>query len=233
MGVYPFSEPPHPRLLLDSLYGFRPIVSADPFNGLRRRHAREDGHARQHGSRATASAQATDLDDAAISPSSERLHDLLRRKFWILRESEVLPVDHGSGPSRLPTRIEVEAERALRIVSATVGDRRSADSRSVGEPDDRHPGTVRPPRETRSCVSELLRREAPPSRIGVAPAPNHAHTDSVPELLTALLIAILFATPWIGAIALVCWRAGARLLWSEADEVFPTQSSQWRGSGAR
>ena len=165
MGVYPFSEPPHPRLLLDSLYGFRPIANADPRNGLRRRHAREDGHARQHGSRATASAQATDLDDAAISPSSERLHD---------------PHDR------------------LGLAWAV-----------------------------------FLRREAPPSRIGVALAPNHAHTDSVPELLTALLIAILFATPWIGAIALVCWRAGARLLWSEADEVFPTQSSQWRGSGAR
>src|SRR4029079_8021499 len=82
-----------------------------------------------------------------------------------------------------------------------------------------HPGTRRSPsgdctttRETRSCVSELLRREAPPSRIGVALARNHAHTDSVPELLTALLIAILFATPWIGAIALVCWRGRQRLL---------------------
>jgi hypothetical protein len=59
------------------------------------------------------------------------------------------------------------------------------------------------------------------------------HTVSVPELVTALLIAILFAAPWIGAIALVCWRAGARLLWSEADEAFPTQSSQWRGASVR
>jgi len=55
----------------------------------------------------------------------------------------------------------------------------------------------------------------------------------VPALVIALLIAILFATPWIGAIALVCWRAGARLLWSEADEVFPTQASRWRGMSAR
>jgi hypothetical protein len=55
----------------------------------------------------------------------------------------------------------------------------------------------------------------------------------MPELITALLIAILFAAPWICAIALICWRAGARLLWSEANEVFPTQSSQWRGISAR
>jgi hypothetical protein len=233
MGVHPFGEPPHPSLLLDSLYGFRPIGSADPRNGLRRRHAREDGHARQYVAGATASAQTADLDEAAVSPSSERLHNLLRRKLWILRESEVLPVDHGGGPSRLPKRIEVEAERALRIVGAAVGDGRSADSRSVGEPDDRHPGTVRPHDRLGLAWAELLRREAPPNRIRVALAPNQAHTCSVPELLTALLIAILFATPWIGAIALVCWRAGARLLWSEADEVFPTQSSQWRGIGAR
>jgi hypothetical protein len=50
----------------------------------------------------------------------------------------------------------------------------------------------------------------------------------VPELVTGLLIALLFSAPWIAAIALVCWRAGARLLSSEANEVFPTQSSQWR-----
>jgi hypothetical protein len=55
----------------------------------------------------------------------------------------------------------------------------------------------------------------------------------VPELITALLIAILFAAPWICAIALICWRAGARLLWSEANEVFPTQASWWRGISAR
>ena len=78
-----------------------------------------------------------------------------------------------------------------------------------------------------------LPRTAPPSGIGVALALERAHTVSVPELVAALLIAILFAAPWIGAIALVCWRAGARLLWSEADEAFPTQSSQWRGISAR
>jgi hypothetical protein len=73
-----------------------------------------------------------------------------------------------------------------------------------------------------------------PSGIGVALALERAHTASVPELVTALLIAILFAAPWIGAIALICWRAGgARLLWSEANEVFPTQSSQWRGISPR
>jgi hypothetical protein len=55
----------------------------------------------------------------------------------------------------------------------------------------------------------------------------------VPEFVTALLIAILFAAPWIGAIVLICWRAGTRLLWSEANEVFPTQSSQWRGISGR
>jgi hypothetical protein len=76
-------------------------------------------------------------------------------------------------------------------------------------------------------------RKAPSSGIGVALAPERMHTASVPELVTALLIAILFAAPWIGAIALICWRAGARLLWSEANEVFPTQSSQWRGISAR
>jgi hypothetical protein len=50
----------------------------------------------------------------------------------------------------------------------------------------------------------------------------------VPELVTALLIAVLFSAPWIGAIALVCCRAGARQLWSETSDVFPTQSSHWR-----
>jgi hypothetical protein len=54
----------------------------------------------------------------------------------------------------------------------------------------------------------------------------------MPELVVALLMALLFAAPWIGAIAFICWRAGGRLL-SEADEVFPTQSSQWRGISAR
>jgi hypothetical protein len=72
-----------------------------------------------------------------------------------------------------------------------------------------------------------------PSGIGVALALSGRNTASVPELPTALLIAILFAAPWIGAIALICWRAGARLLWSEANEVFPTQSSQWRGISPR
>ena len=75
--------------------------------------------------------------------------------------------------------------------------------------------------------------QASPSDMGVALAPRRTHTASVLELVTALLIAILFAAPWIGAIALICWRAGARLLWSEANEVFPTQSSQWRGINAR
>jgi hypothetical protein len=70
-------------------------------------------------------------------------------------------------------------------------------------------------------------------RIVVALAPAWAHTVSVRELVTGLLIAILFAAPWIGAIALVCWRTGARLLSSEANEVFPTQSSQWRGISPR
>ena len=62
----------------------------------------------------------------------------------------------------------------------------------------------------------------------VAPVTEQAHTACVPESVTALLIAVLFSAPWIGAIALICWRAGARLLWSEANEVFPAQSSQWR-----
>ena len=78
-----------------------------------------------------------------------------------------------------------------------------------------------------------LPRKAPSiERLGVALARERMHTASVPELVTALLIAILFAAPWIGAVALICWRAGARLLWSEANEVFPTQSSQWRGISA-
>jgi hypothetical protein len=79
----------------------------------------------------------------------------------------------------------------------------------------------------RSCA------KAPPSCIGVAFVPERAQTPSVLELVTALLIAILLAAPWIGAIALICWRAGGRLLWSEANQVFPTQSSQWRGISAR
>ena len=78
-----------------------------------------------------------------------------------------------------------------------------------------------------------LPRKASPSGIGAALPPERAHTATVRELITAVLIAILFAAPWIGAIALICWRSGARLLWSEADQVFPTQSSQWRGISAR
>jgi hypothetical protein len=80
---------------------------------------------------------------------------------------------------------------------------------------------------------QLPPTQASPRGTGVALAPERTHTASVLELVTALLIAILFAAPWIGAIALICWRAGARLLWSEADQVFPTQSSQWRGISAR
>jgi hypothetical protein len=75
--------------------------------------------------------------------------------------------------------------------------------------------------------------QSTPSGIGVALVPERAQTASVLELVTALLIAILLAAPWIGAIALICWRAGGRLLWSEANQVFPTQSSQWRGISAR
>ena len=85
MGVQPFGEPLHPRLLVGSLHRFRAIRSADPRNGLRRRHACEDGHARQDGSGATAPAQAADLDEPTASRSAEGLRDLLRRKLWILR----------------------------------------------------------------------------------------------------------------------------------------------------
>jgi hypothetical protein len=54
----------------------------------------------------------------------------------------------------------------------------------------------------------------------------------MPEPVTALLLALAFAAPWIGAIVLICRRAGARLL-SEGDEVFPSQASRWRGISAR
>ena len=84
-GVRPFGKPPHPRLLVGGLHGFRAIGSADPRDGLHGRYASEDGHARQHGSGATASAQAADLDELAASRSAEGLRDLLRRKLWILR----------------------------------------------------------------------------------------------------------------------------------------------------
>jgi hypothetical protein len=77
-----------------------------------------------------------------------------------------------------------------------------------------------------------LVRGGGPSAIGLAPTPARAHIATMPELVVALLMALLFAAPWIGAIAFICWRAGGRLL-SEADEVFPTQSSQWRGISAR
>ena len=80
---------------------------------------------------------------------------------------------------------------------------------------------------------KLPRKSASRSGIVLALAPAWAHTVGVRELVTALLIAILFAAPWIGAVALICWQAGARLLWSEANEVFPTQSSQWRGINPR
>jgi hypothetical protein len=85
MGVQPLGKPPHPRLLVGGLHGFWAIRSADPRNGLRPGHACEDGHARQHGSGATASAQAADLDEPTASRSAEGLRDLLRRKLWILR----------------------------------------------------------------------------------------------------------------------------------------------------
>jgi hypothetical protein len=74
------------------------------------------------------------------------------------------------------------------------------------------------------------RGKHPERHRDVALVPRRRHTGNV---LTALLIAISFAAPWIGAIALICWRAGARLLWSEADQVFPTQANQWRGVSAR
>ena len=56
MGVHPLGKPLHPRLLVGGLHGFRAIRSADSRNGLRRRHACEDGHAGQHCSGATAPA---------------------------------------------------------------------------------------------------------------------------------------------------------------------------------
>ena len=85
MGVHPFGEPLHPGLLVGGLYGGRAICGAHPGNSLRRRHACEDGHARQYRSGAAAAAQATDLDEPAPSRSAEGLHDLLRGKLWILR----------------------------------------------------------------------------------------------------------------------------------------------------
>jgi hypothetical protein len=85
MGVHPLGKPLHPRLLVDGLQGFRTIRSADPRDGLRRRHAREGGHAGQHGSGATAPAQAADLDEPTASRSGEGLRDLLCGKLRILR----------------------------------------------------------------------------------------------------------------------------------------------------
>lgn len=52
-------------------------------------------------------------------------------------------------------------------------------------------------------------------------------------MLIAVLGALLFAAPWIGANALICWRTGARLLWSDANGAFPTQSDQWRAVSGR
>jgi len=85
MRVHPLGKALHPRLLVGGLHGFRAIRSAGPRNGLRRRHASEDGHARQYGSGATAPAQAAELDESTASRSAEGLRDLLRRQLWILR----------------------------------------------------------------------------------------------------------------------------------------------------
>jgi hypothetical protein len=46
-------------------------------------------------------------------------------------------------------------------------------------------------------------------------------------------ISVLFALPWIAAIAWVGSRAGWSSLWSESDEAFPSQSSRLRGFGGR
>ena len=85
MGVHPLGKPLHPCLLVGGLHGFWAIRSADPRNGVRRRHASEDGHARQHSSGTAAPAQAADLDEPIASRSAESLRDLLRGKLWILR----------------------------------------------------------------------------------------------------------------------------------------------------
>jgi hypothetical protein len=84
VGVCPFGEPPHPRLLIGRLDGIRAICSAHPGNSIRRWNPCEDGHARQYRSGAAAAAQAADLDKPDLSRSAEGLRNLLRGKLWIL-----------------------------------------------------------------------------------------------------------------------------------------------------
>jgi hypothetical protein len=95
------------------------------------------------GAGAPAAAEAANLDELAPLRSVKGVRDLLRGQLRVLGQAEVLPVDNLCGPRRLPLSIQVETERALGIVDATVGDRRRADGSSVGTADDHHRRTVR------------------------------------------------------------------------------------------
>src|SRR5262249_29602949 len=128
-------------------------------------HTGKDGHARQHGAGASAASQASDLDKLARSRSAESINDLLRCNLRVPRESEVLPVDDGRGPCRLPALIEIQPERALRIADAPLDDRRGASSRSVGYRDEGHGATLELDRRRHtddSCTLQSLRKRTPP-----------------------------------------------------------------------
>lgn len=62
---------------------------------------------------------------------------------------------------------------------------------------------------------------------------GHGQFVSVHAFLIGLALGVLFALPWIAAVAWVCSQDGWRLLWSENGQEFPTQATRLRSFGSR
>jgi hypothetical protein len=74
----PARKPAHPLLLLNGLNSFGSVGVPDPSNSFGWLDASKNGHARQHRPRATAAAEAADLDQFALARTYERALDLAR-----------------------------------------------------------------------------------------------------------------------------------------------------------
>lgn len=55
----------------------------------------------------------------------------------------------------------------------------------------------------------------------------------MPSLLIGLALGVLFALPWVAAVAWVSWRMGWGILWSQNGEEFPTQATRLRSFSLR
>jgi hypothetical protein len=55
----------------------------------------------------------------------------------------------------------------------------------------------------------------------------------VRTLLIGLALGVLFALPWLAAVAWVASQVGWKVLWSENGQEFPTQATRLRSFGHR